>query len=496
MDKNLSQVIKWISNLGTRKIQGENQEYKSLLILSVLELLEANQSHENNFSYLELLDIFRSKFPNSVKFRESQFSNPYFRLQTDNVPIQVWLLQPPEGVDKVKEPTNYSSVKRHCPFVKIDASVWEVFLNLENHSSLKKAIGERVDPAEFQSSLFDSSTLTSTQDHKSPRENEYDSLSPLQESSTKNADDNISPENLRFSDEEQIDSKNHDDLFQETYTLNEVFNATNIALSILEKWNNLLNRKKQIIFYGPPGTGKTFIAQQIAKHLIGGGNGFQELVQFHPAFTYEDFIQGIRPQLNQDGLIEFQNVKGRFLEFCDKARNRDCCVLIIDEINRANLSNVFGELMYLLEYRGKNVRLSSGIFFNIPDNVRIIGTMNTADRSIALVDYALRRRFAFISLAPDYDLLRSYHEQQNTNFSIENLIEVLQDVNRSISDPKFEIGISFFMINSLEKDLEDIWTYEIEPYLEEYFFSRPQNLEDFRWNRISSRLKNTESPRE
>lgn len=157
-------------------------------------------------------------------------------------------------------------------------------------------------------------------------------------------------------------------------------------------------------------------------------------------------------------------------------------MLIIDELNRANLSRVFGELMYLLEYRDKKIPLSiGGEEFQIPKNVFVIGTMNTADRSIALVDHALRRRFSFIYLGPVYDVL----EQRLTQDGLPTggLISVLRAINREIDDRNFEIGISFFMKDgkALRSALEDIWTGEIEPYLEEYFYDEPQKVDAFRW---------------
>jgi 5-methylcytosine-specific restriction protein B len=176
------------------------------------------------------------------------------------------------------------------------------------------------------------------------------------------------------------------------------------------RWVRAVERKGQAIFYGPPGTGKTFIAEHLARHLVGGGDGFWELVQFHPAYAYEDFVQGIRPQSGADGALTYPLVPGRFLDFCARAsRRRDRCVLILDEINRANLARVFGELMYLLEYRDRAIALAGAGVLRIPGQPRLLGTMNTADRSIALVDHALRRRFAFIALSPDYDILRRYH---------------------------------------------------------------------------------------
>ena len=126
---------------------------------------------------------------------------------------------------------------------------------------------------------------------------------------------------------------------------------TYIDDSTLQRWIRALNQKGQAILYGPPGTGKTFVAEHLARHLVGGGDGFVDLVQFHPAYAYEDFIQGIRPQARPDGTLEYSVVPGRFLDFCQQAEGKGICVLIIDEINRANLARVFGELMYLLEYR-------------------------------------------------------------------------------------------------------------------------------------------------
>jgi 5-methylcytosine-specific restriction protein B len=209
-------------------------------------------------------------------------------------------------------------------------------------------------------------------------------------------------------------------------------------------------------------------------------------VQFHPDYAYEDFVQGIRPKSREGGGLDYPVVPGRFLEFCREARKRkDACVLIIDEINRANLARVFGELMYLLEYRGERVPLAGGgpfSPFSIPQNVRIIGTMNTADRSIALVDHALRRRFAFLALYPDYDILRHYHYE--TGFDVEPLVSVLQKLNRQIGDRHYEVGITFFLHQDLAEQVEDIWRMEVEPYLEEYFFDQSDKVEAFRWEKV------------
>ena len=276
---------------------------------------------------------------------------------------------------------------------------------------------------------------------------------------------------------------------QPEYTLTQFADDTDFEEAELKRWERAIERKKQAMLYGSPGTGKTYIAERIAKHLISSSDGFSELVQFHATYSYEDFIQGIRPQ-SQDGQLKYSIVPGRFLEFCKKAEScQGQCVLIIDEINRANLAQVFGELMYLLEYRDKKIRLAgSNELFSIPKNVRIIGTMNTADRSIALVDHALRRRFAFIEIRPNYDVLRRYHEKKKTGFKVDGLIETLKQLNHAIADKHYEVGISYFLIENLAEELADIWQMEIEPYLEEYFYDQLDKVDEFRWDKIEQQV--------
>ena len=262
---------------------------------------------------------------------------------------------------------------------------------------------------------------------------------------------------------------------------------TGIPVARIKDWCDAIKRKGQAILYGPPGTGKTFIADRLARHIVGGSNGLKELIQFHPAYSYEEFIQGIRPETDDKGNLVYNLKPGRFLSFCEKARRMNSpCVLIIDEINRANLSHVFGELMYLLEYRAEEIPLTNGTHFSIPKNVQIIGTMNTADRSIALVDFALRRRFAFIELQPDYDLLKNF--QAKRSFNAEPLVSLLQEINTKINDKNFYLGGSFFLVDDLPGQIEQIWKMEIETYLEEYFFTQPDTVNRFKWNIIRTRI--------
>jgi MoxR-like ATPase len=271
---------------------------------------------------------------------------------------------------------------------------------------------------------------------------------------------------------------------QPIYPVTMMSEQTGYAVETIQQWRRALRRKQQVVFYGPPGTGKTFLAEQLARQWVSGSDGLVELVQFHPAYDYADFVEGLRPQTTAENQLSYEMLPGRLLEFCGRVAEREGnCVLIIDEINRANLSQVLGELFYLLEYRQATISLASGTRFSLPPNLYLIGTMNTADRSVALVDHALRRRFAFIWLPPNYDVLRHYHRQ--TDFDPEALIRVLQRLNNHIEDAHYAVGISYFLRPDLSRELGEIWQLEIEPYLEEYFFNQPAQIEPFRWAVVS-----------
>jgi 5-methylcytosine-specific restriction protein B len=246
-----------------------------------------------------------------------------------------------------------------------------------------------------------------------------------------------------------------------------------IDLDWLVETVDLLRDKKQIILYGPPGTGKTHIAQELAQFLTADNDDGYRLVQFHPSYSYEDFFEGFRPRSVGTG-VGFALEPGPLKQLVAIATENpaQAFVLIIDEINRANLAKVFGELYFLLEYRDRAVQLqySPNEAFSLPPNVYIIGTMNTADRSIALVDAAMRRRFYFQSLfpgeAPLTDMLRRWLAAQKLPA---DRADLLDELNRVINDRDAAVGPSYLMTPRVadEKGLDRIWRTAILPLMEE-----------------------------
>ena len=257
--------------------------------------------------------------------------------------------------------------------------------------------------------------------------------------------------------------------------------ATKLHLTpeFLREIETLLYDKKQVIFQGPPGTGKTYVAQALAEHLAGGSKNRVTLVQLHPSYAYEDFVQGFRPALI-DRQASFQLKDGPLLRAAENARTEPNAkhFLVIDEINRGNPAKVFGELYFLLEYRDKAIDLQyrgeDGPPFSLPDNLYIIGTMNTADRSIALVDLALRRRFYFVEFHPDdepvKDVLSLWLEANDLD--MEWLADVVKLANEKMkNDRHAAIGPSYFMKDGLdEKAVRRIWKHSVRPYIEERRF--------------------------
>ena len=260
-----------------------------------------------------------------------------------------------------------------------------------------------------------------------------------------------------------------------------------------ERLSSILRYKKNIILQGAPGVGKTYTAKRLAYSLMGERNSERVMmIQFHQSYSYEDFIMGYRPTDNG-----FKLKNGAFYNFCKKAEGDEDndYYFIIDEINRGNLSKIFGELFMLLENdkRGASLQLIySDEKFSIPKNLYIIGMMNTADRSLAMLDYALRRRFAFFELKPGFetDGFKKYQDEIN-NEKFDKLINCIKNLNDIISTDDslgegFCIGHSYFCNFSAEFITDDILSsiveYELIPLLKEYWFDEPSLVKEWSKN--------------
>jgi MoxR-like ATPase len=245
---------------------------------------------------------------------------------------------------------------------------------------------------------------------------------------------------------------------------------------------DLIERRKQVILYGPPGTGKTFLAQALSKHVTGATDGETTIVQFHPTYSYEDFFEGFRPVANDDsGNLAFSLRKGPLRRLADSAAANPEAnyFLVIDEINRGNIAKVFGELYFLLEYRDSEISLLySDEPFTLPSNIFVIGTMNTADRSIAMLDAAMRRRFAFIELHPERDPVRNVLMRWAETKSLQDdRADLLTRLNAQIQDHDAKVGPSFLMRDLGGTGLKDVWRYEILPLLAEHHYGEGVDLE-------------------
>lgn len=281
--------------------------------------------------------------------------------------------------------------------------------------------------------------------------------------------------------ESNIDTYTKDDFLEEVY----------MTETRYENLVAVLRNKKNIILQGAPGVGKTFAAKRLAYSMIGEKDESRiEFVQFHQNYSYEDFMMGYKPV--EDG---FELKYGIFYRFCQKAANQPDkdYFFIIDEINRGNMSKIFGELLMLIErdYRGtKTTLVYNGLTFSVPKNLYIIGMMNTADRSLAMIDYALRRRFSFFEMEPGFDSDGFIQYQNNlNNETLNELVAKVKDLNREIAQDKFLgkgfcIGHSYFCgrESCTEEWLHSIVDYDILPMLSEYWFDDSTNLQ--RWENI------------
>ena len=290
-------------------------------------------------------------------------------------------------------------------------------------------------------------------------------------------------------------SGNNDlDEADEHYTSADFLDEVFLRPEDLEQMLGLLRRKKNLILQGAPGTGKTFAAKRLAYALMGQTDDSRvEVVQFHQSTAYEDVVVGLRPTAEGG----FAAAEGVFARFCRRAAadpGRDY-VFIIDEINRANISKAFGELLMLIEaeHRGEALRLPvSGELLSVPKRLHIIGMMNTADRGLALIDYALRRRFAFFEMWPALDhpgFLR--HVEAVGSARLEALVDVVRRLNQRIAEdealgPGFQIGHSYLCLPAAgpenpagsDADVTSVVRYELEPLVREYWFDNPAAMDE------------------
>ena len=253
----------------------------------------------------------------------------------------------------------------------------------------------------------------------------------------------------------------------------------------LEEFLEALEERGQIILAGPPGTGKTWIAEHLARYLTDDQPLRTRTVQLHPSYGYEEFVEGLRPMADEKGAITFRRVNGVILQMAEDMEGSDeTRVLVIDELNRANIPRVFGELLFLLEYRDKTIDLQFSPGFSLPANLKVIATMNTADRSTRSIDVALRRRFEIFECPPRPDILAAYYADGSHSTGVPKLDAGFAKFNEELGaqiDRHHTVGHSFFMRNLFTAGhLRRTWDRQIRPLLEDYFFDQEDLVDHYK----------------
>jgi hypothetical protein len=270
-------------------------------------------------------------------------------------------------------------------------------------------------------------------------------------------------------------------------SLQQLANDLLVPEEFLDTVLTLLRERGQLILYGPPGTGKTYIARKLME-FIAPEPARHEVVQFHPSYSYEDFVEGYRPSTSDDGRLAYELRPGPLLRLAKAASaSKHEHVLLIDEINRGNLPRILGELLYALEYRGEPIQLMYSVDdpLVLPRNLLVLGTMNTADKSIGLIDAALRRRFHFIPLFPGEGALTNLLSQwlDNNMPEMSYVARVVDKLNRKLCKQighHLQVGYSYFLRPDLSEEvLARIWEADILPFLEDQFFGHDEDLAAF-----------------